>query len=144
MLFSSFFTLDKVFLDSRSTFLVLQYKRNANAQIEKPKWTLILMTNTCLSTQHDSSRCQNRINMKYSYQFLYQLTDLNCSSLTDQAITQKYMCLLSYADNAKIGEGGGGWYTIFPQTIEKQKLNIKISSNELQISSNELQISSNE
>ena len=50
------FSLDKVFLDWRSDFLVLQYKRNANVQIEKPTWTLIQMTNTCLSTQHDSPK----------------------------------------------------------------------------------------
>ena len=153
-----FFTLDKVFLDCRSTFLVLQYKWNANAQIEKPKWTLILMTNTCLSTQHDSSKGVKIASIwNISYQFIYQLTDLNCAFLTDQAITQNYMCLLLYADNqyavAKIGDknrgGGGGGeevYTIFSQTIEKQKKknkNFTISTNELQISSNELQISSN-
>ena len=109
------------------------------------------MTYACLSTQHDSSKDVKIASIwNISYQFIYQLTDLNCAFLTDQAITQNYMCLLLYADNqyavAKIGnKKRGGVYTIFSQTIEKQKkkINFKISKNELQISTNELQMSSN-
>ena len=128
MLFSSFFTLDKVFLDCRSTFLVLQYKWNANAQIEKPNWTLILMTYTCLSTKHGSSKGVKIASIwNISYQFIYQLTDLNCAFLADQAITQNYMCLLLYADNqyavAKIGDknrGGGGVTRFFPRQLKSK------------------------
>ena len=62
-----------------------------------------------------------------SYQFIYQLTDLNCASLTDQAITQKYMCLLSYADNTKIG--GRGCYTIFPRQLKSKKSSRYLQTN---------------
>ena len=110
------------------------------------------MTNTCLSTQHDSSKGVKIASIwNISYQFIYQLTDLNCAFLTDQAITQNYMCLLLYADNqyavAKIGDKsqGGGFTRFFPDNwkAKNKKINFKISTNELQISSNELQISSN-
>ena len=49
------------------------------------------------------------------------------------------MCLLSYADNTKIG-GGGMCYTIFPQTIEKQKKKLQDKKNYLQTNYRSLQM----
>ena len=77
------------------------------------------MTRTCLSTQHDNPKGVKIASIwNFSYKFI--ATELDCVSLTNQAITQKYMCLLSYADNknavAQIGdENREGGYTIFPR-----------------------------
>ena len=60
------------------------------------------------------------------------MTDLNCAFLTDQAITQNYMCLLLYADNqyvvAKIGDknrGGGGVTRFFPRQLKSEKKTLR-------------------